>query len=107
MMTLRDDEMEPGTRIEAAKAAARQRMATTGPGGYAVPGTQGETPGHANSAPHLARCDEPMTLNEAQTRATLVDPQLRAAERQLGHRTQVRFEVPVAGVVAGFGKEGG
>lgn len=38
-----------------------------------------------------------MTLNEAQTRATLVDPQLRAAEWQLADRSLVRFEVPVDG----------
>ena len=38
-----------------------------------------------------------MTLNEAQTRALQIDPQLGAAEWKLGDRTQVRFEVPVDG----------
>ena len=38
-----------------------------------------------------------MSLTESQTRATLINPQLEAAEWKLGDRTQVRFEVPVAG----------
>src|SRR5688572_6785384 len=38
-----------------------------------------------------------MTLNEAQTRVRLIDPQLRAADWKLNDRTQVRFEVPVDG----------
>jgi type I restriction enzyme, R subunit len=38
-----------------------------------------------------------MTLNEAQTRATLIDPQLRAADWKLNDRSQVKFEVPVDG----------
>ena len=38
-----------------------------------------------------------MTLNEAQTRAQRIDPQLRAAEWKLDDRAQVRFEVPVVG----------
>jgi type I restriction enzyme, R subunit len=39
-----------------------------------------------------------MTLNEAQTRAQQIDPQLRAAGWKLNDRTQVRLEVPVDGV---------
>ena len=38
-----------------------------------------------------------MTLNEAQTRALQIDPQLRAADWKLNDRTQVRLEVPVDG----------
>jgi type I restriction enzyme R subunit len=38
-----------------------------------------------------------VTLNEAQTRALQIDPQLRAAEWKLNDRTQVRLEVPVDG----------
>jgi type I restriction enzyme R subunit len=38
-----------------------------------------------------------VTLNEAQTRAQQIDPQLRAAEWKLNDRTQVRLEVPVDG----------
>ena len=38
-----------------------------------------------------------MSLNEAQTRALQIDPQLRAAGWNLKDRTQVRFEVPVDG----------
>ena len=38
-----------------------------------------------------------MTLNEAQTRALQIDPQLRAAAWKLNDRTQVRLEVPVDG----------
>ena len=38
-----------------------------------------------------------MTLNEAQTRALQIDPQLRAADWNLKDRTQVRLEVPVDG----------
>ncbi len=38
-----------------------------------------------------------MTLNEAQTRALHIDPQLRAADWKLNDRTQVRLEVPVDG----------
>jgi type I restriction enzyme R subunit len=38
-----------------------------------------------------------MNLNEAQTRAALINPQLAAAGWQLSDRTQVRFEVPVTG----------
>ena len=38
-----------------------------------------------------------MTLNEAQTRALQIDPQLRAADWKLNDRTQVRREVPVDG----------
>lgn len=38
-----------------------------------------------------------MTLNEAQTRALQIDPQLRAAGWKLNDRTQVRLEVPVDG----------
>jgi type I site-specific restriction endonuclease len=37
------------------------------------------------------------TLNEAQTRALQIDPQLRAAGWKLSDRTQVRLEVPVDG----------
>jgi type I restriction enzyme R subunit len=37
------------------------------------------------------------SLAESQTRAALIDPQLAAAKWKLGDRTQVRFEVPVAG----------
>ncbi len=36
-----------------------------------------------------------MTLNEAQTRALQINPQLRGADWNLNDRTQVRFEVPV------------
>jgi type I restriction enzyme R subunit len=38
-----------------------------------------------------------MELNEAQTRAVLINPQLVAAQWKLSDRTQVRFEVPVTG----------
>jgi type I restriction enzyme, R subunit len=38
-----------------------------------------------------------MPLNEAQTRALHIDPQLRAADWKLNDRTQVRLEVPVDG----------
>jgi type I restriction enzyme R subunit len=38
-----------------------------------------------------------MNLNESQTRAALINPQLEAAKWKLSDRTQVRFEVPVAG----------
>jgi type I restriction enzyme, R subunit len=38
-----------------------------------------------------------MDLNEAQTRAALINPQLAAAGWKLSDRTQVRFEVPVKG----------
>ena len=38
-----------------------------------------------------------MELNESQTRAVLINPQLLAAGWKLSDRTQVRFEVPVAG----------
>ncbi len=38
-----------------------------------------------------------MTLNEAQTRARQIDPQLRAADWKLNDHTQVRLEVPVDG----------
>src|SRR6266436_9620535 len=38
-----------------------------------------------------------ITLNEAQTRALQIDPQLRAADWKLNDRTQVRLEVPVDG----------
>jgi len=38
-----------------------------------------------------------MGLNELQTRALLINPQLVAAGWKLGDRTQVRFEVPVEG----------
>ena len=38
-----------------------------------------------------------MPLNEAQTRALQIDPQLRAADWKLNDRTQVRLEVPVDG----------
>jgi type I restriction enzyme R subunit len=38
-----------------------------------------------------------MTVNEAQTRALHIDPQLRAAGWKLNDRTQVRLEVPVDG----------
>ena len=38
-----------------------------------------------------------MTLNEAQTRALHIDPQLRAADWTLNDRTKVRLEVPVDG----------
>lgn len=38
-----------------------------------------------------------MTLNEAQTRALQIDPQLWAADWKLNDRTQVRLEVPVDG----------
>ena len=38
-----------------------------------------------------------MGLNELQARAKLIDPQLTAAGWNLGDRTQVRLEVPVAG----------
>ena len=38
-----------------------------------------------------------VTLNEAQTRALHIDPQLRAADWKLNDRTQVRLEVPVDG----------
>lgn len=38
-----------------------------------------------------------MTLNEAQTRAVQIDPQLRTADWKLNDRTQVRLEVPVDG----------
>src|SRR2546422_1695598 len=38
-----------------------------------------------------------MTLNETQTRALHIDPQLRAADWKLNDRTQVRLEVPVDG----------
>ena len=36
-------------------------------------------------------------INEAQTRARQIDPQLRAADWKLNDRTQVRLEVPVDG----------
>ena len=38
-----------------------------------------------------------MDRNEAQTRATLIHPQLEAAKWKLSDRSQVRFEVPVVG----------
>jgi len=38
-----------------------------------------------------------VTLNEAQTRALQIDPQLRVADWKLSDRTQVRLEVPVDG----------
>jgi type I restriction enzyme R subunit len=38
-----------------------------------------------------------VNLNEAQTRALRIDPQLRAADWKLNDRTQVRLEVPVDG----------
>jgi type I site-specific restriction endonuclease len=38
-----------------------------------------------------------VTLNEAQTRAWQIDPQLRSADWKLNDRTQVRLEVPVDG----------
>jgi type I restriction enzyme R subunit len=38
-----------------------------------------------------------LTLNEAQTRALQIDPQLWAADWKLNDRTQVRLEVPVDG----------
>jgi len=38
-----------------------------------------------------------VTLNEAQTRAQHIDPQLRKADWKLNDRTQVRLEVPVDG----------
>ena len=38
-----------------------------------------------------------MDLNESQTRATLINPQLADAQWKLSDRTQVRFEVPVTG----------
>jgi type I restriction enzyme R subunit len=38
-----------------------------------------------------------MDLTEAQTRATLINPQLAAANWKLSDRSQVRFEVPVRG----------
>jgi type I restriction enzyme R subunit len=38
-----------------------------------------------------------VTLNEAQTRARQIDPQLRAADWKLNDHTQVRLEVPVDG----------
>jgi hypothetical protein len=38
-----------------------------------------------------------MDLNEAATRALLINPQLEKADWNLADRTQVRFEVPVAG----------
>lgn len=38
-----------------------------------------------------------MPLNELQTRSLLIDPQLRAAGWRLDDRSQVRFEIPVAG----------
>src|SRR3989441_9744408 len=38
-----------------------------------------------------------MTLNEAQTRALHIDPQLRAADWKLSDHTQVQLEVPVDG----------
>lgn len=38
-----------------------------------------------------------MPLNEAQTRALHIDPQLRVADWSLNDRTQVRLEVPVDG----------
>jgi type I restriction enzyme R subunit len=38
-----------------------------------------------------------MSLNEARTRAMVIDPQLTAADWKLADRTQVRFEVPVDG----------
>src|SRR6266567_234713 len=38
-----------------------------------------------------------VTLNEAQTRALQIDPQLRAADWKLNDRTHVRLEVPVDG----------
>lgn len=38
-----------------------------------------------------------MTLNEAQTRALHIDPQLRFADWKLNDRTQVRLEIPVDG----------
>ena len=38
-----------------------------------------------------------MRLNEARTRAELINPQLSRAEWDLNDRTRVRFEVPVAG----------
>jgi type I restriction enzyme R subunit len=38
-----------------------------------------------------------VTLNEAQTRALQIDPQLRSADWKLNDRTQVRLEVPVDG----------
>jgi type I site-specific restriction endonuclease len=36
-------------------------------------------------------------INEAQTRALQIDPQLQAADWKLNDRTQVRLEVPVDG----------
>jgi type I restriction enzyme R subunit len=38
-----------------------------------------------------------MDLNEAKTRAVLINPQLARADWNLSDRTQVRFEVPVEG----------
>jgi len=38
-----------------------------------------------------------MTLNEAKSRILHIDPQLRAADRKLNDRTQLRLEVPVDG----------
>ena len=38
-----------------------------------------------------------VSINEAQTRALQIDPQLRSAEWKLNDRTQVRLEVPVDG----------
>jgi type I site-specific restriction endonuclease len=38
-----------------------------------------------------------MTPNEAKTRALLIDPQLERADWNLSDRTQMAFEVPVAG----------
>lgn len=38
-----------------------------------------------------------MDLNEAQTRAALINPQLTKAGWKLSDRTRVRFEVPVEG----------
>src|ERR1700731_4248093 len=45
----------------------------------------------------ISRVLDPVTLNEARTRALHVDPQLRAADWKLNDRTQVRLEVPVDG----------
>jgi hypothetical protein len=44
-----------------------------------------------------AREGDPVTFNEAQTRAVQIDPQLRAADWKINDRTQVRLEVPVDG----------
>ena len=38
-----------------------------------------------------------MDLNEARTRAALINPQLAKADWKLSDRTRVRFEVPVVG----------